>query len=325
MLLDDLPFIMNEINHSGRIVIAGGSGFLGKHLSQHLTNLGYEVVVLSRYEAKEPKPWKTVTWDARSLENWAEQLDGAVGLVNLVGRTVDCIKTPDHCDEILRSRVEATLVLGQAVRSIETPPPVWVQMSTAHIYGDPPEMWCDEDSALGYGLAPEVGKAWEKACDEAVLPSMRVVKLRTGFVIGQGGGALQRLGFLAKLGLGGKVGHGRQGMSWIHIEDMNRIFERALANDQMQGIHIATAPNPVSQAEFMKELRKAIGMPIGLPAFSWMVRIGAPVFLRTDPELALYGRYCVSNRLEEEGFGFKFPNLDEAMADLMRHQNNKPA
>ena len=237
-------------------------------------------------------------------------------MINLVGRTVDCIKTPDHCDEILRSRVEATNLLGQAIRAARTPPPVWVQTSTAHIYGDPPEAICDEDSAFGYGLAPSVGRAWEDAAAQAVLPEMRQVVLRTSFVLGRDGGALPRLVALTRWGLGGTVGDGRQGISWIHEQDLNRLFVRALTDQTMQGPYLATAPAPVSNAEFMRELRRVLRMPIGLPAKTWMVRIGAPLVMRTDPELALYGRYCVSRRLQEEGFEFEFPNVQSALNDL---------
>lgn len=97
---------------------------------------------------------------------------------------------------------------------------------------------------------------------------------------------------------------------------MNRLFIRAVTDKNMKGIYIASAPNPVSNAEFMHHLRKSIGVPIGLPAMAWMVKIGAPLFLNTDPELALYGRYCVSNRLEEEGFKFKYPKIDTALQNL---------
>ena len=269
-------------------------------------------------------PWRHVCWDARTLGEWRHELDGASGLVNLVGRSVDCIKTPDHQDEILRSRVEATRVLGQAVRSIDAPPPVWVQMSTAHIYGDPPQVVCTEDSPFGYGLAPIVARAWEDEFRASVLPSQRQVVLRTSFVIGRdrgaGGGALSRLGLLVRLGFGGTVGSGTQGMSWLHETDMNRLFERGLTDSNMQGAFIASSPHPVSQRDFMRALRRAIGMPIGLPAFDWMVRIGAPLLLRTDPELALFGRYVVSKRLADEHFEFRFPQLADALNDLMeRH------
>lgn len=314
----------------GTIVIAGGSGFLGTSLAQHLTAAGAEVIVLSRNSTPPHSPWKQLHWDARSAGPWTSCLNNAAGLVNLVGRTVDCIKTPDHCDEILRSRVEATRILGTALRSVTNPPPVWAQMSTAHIYGDPPTAICDEDSPFGYGLAPTVGRAWEEAFSAALPPSTRGVVLRTSFVIGKknrgGAGALGRLRLLTKLGLGGTVGHGQQGMSWIHELDLNRLFERVLADSSMTGAYIAyiaSSPNPVSNKEFMRQLRRAMGVPIGLPAPAWLVRLGAPIVMRTDPELAIYGRYVVSRRLREESFEFKFPVLKSALNDLLGHPTDR--
>ena len=307
---------------SSKFVIAGGSGFLGLSLARHLTDRGASVVILSRSVPRIDGPWQHQVWDGRTLGPWKDELNTASGLVNLAGRSVDCIKTPDHQDEIVRSRVESTRILGAAMREIDSPPPVWVQMSTAHIYGDPPEVLCTEESALGYGLAPFVGKAWEEAYADSVLPSQRQVILRTSFVLGRnrgaGAGALDTLLPLTKVGLGGKIGSGTQGMSWIHELDMNRLLERGLTDAQMRGVYIASAPNPVSQVEFMRELRRAVGMPIGLPAFSWMVRIGARFLLRTDPELGLYGRYVHSRRLAEESFEFQLPTLHEALQELLR-------
>jgi uncharacterized protein len=312
---------MTDAQPSGRVVIAGGSGFLGVSLATHLAAAGTAVVILSRHAPKVAGPWRHTGWDARTLGAWRRELDGARGVVNLVGRSVDCIKTPDHQDEILRSRVEATRVLGQAMRAVDAPPPVWVQMATAHIYGDPPQVVCSEDSPFGCGLAPLVGRAWEEAFAAAALPSQRRVILRTSFVVGRdrgaGGGALARLRILVKLGLGGTIGSGTQGMSWIHEADMNRLFERGLSDAAMQGAYIASSPNPVSQREFMRELRRALGVPIGLPAAAWMVRLGAPLLMRTDPELALYGRYLDPRRLREERFEFRFPHLREALQDLL--------
>lgn len=245
-------------------------------------------------------------------------MDGAFGLVNLCGRTVDCRKTPDHCDEILRSRVESTRVLGEAMAALvpEQRPDVWVQMSTGHIYGDPPLVVCDEDSALGYGLAPTVGKAWEAAFDESCPEGVRRVVLRTSFVLGKRGGAFPMLKRLARLGLGGRVGSGTQGVSWIHERDMDRLFEQALTDGSMQGMYLATAPEPVGYAEFMRSLRRVVGMPIGLPGPAWGVRLAAATVLRTDPELVLYGRRLVSKRLEEEGFEFEYGGLEGALREL---------
>ena len=311
------------------IVIAGGSGFLGVSLAHHLHAQGFEVRILSRSAPKAPTTapaiWSHTPWDARTLGPWTSVFANATGLVNLVGRTVDCIKTPNHQDEILRSRIEATAVLGAALRSIAVPPPVWVQMATAHIYGDPPSLTCDESSPFGIGLAPTVGRAWEAAFAAALPPSVRGVILRTSFVLGQrrgsGGGALATLAKLARLGLGGTVGSGTQGMSWIHELDMNRIFERSLTDPSMHGAYIASSPNPVSNQDFMRTLRRHAGglgtVGIGLPAAEWMVRLGAPLMLRTDPELALYGRYVLPKRLQAEGFEFRFAELESALADLV--------
>jgi len=313
-------------NLSGqRIVIAGGSGFLGLSMAEQFACAGADVKILSRSKPKADGRWSHHFWDGRTPGDWTAVLDGADAVVNLAGRTVNCIKTPDHCDEILRSRVESTRVLGHAMRAMNSPPPVWVQMSTTHIYGDPPSAVCDEDSAEGIGLAPTIGRAWEAAFAESKLPDQRGVIMRTSFVTGRdrgsGGGALATLGLLARFGLGGRVGSGRQGMSWIHETDLSNLFAKAITDDSMSGIYIASAPKPVSQVEFMRILRKVIKMPIGLPAFEWMVRIGAPLIFRTDPELALYGRYVVSKRLANEGFAFQFPQLEAALRDLYDRDN----
>jgi uncharacterized protein len=216
-----------------------------------------------------------VSWDGRTLGPWVSALDGADALVNLAGRSVNCIKTPDHCDEILRSRVEATRVLGAACRAVARPPATWVQMSTAHIVGDPPSAVCDENSPAGYGLAPSVGRAWEAEFACAKLASQRGVVLRTSFVLGRdrgsNRGALGMLRRLARLGLGGTVASGTQGMSWLHERDMNEIFVRAIERPDMQGVYIASAPHAASQRDFMRVLRKHAGglgaMGIAPPAF----------------------------------------------------------
>lgn len=303
----------------GRVVIAGGSGFLGLNLARVLADRGCEVVILSRHPPAVSGPWRHVGWDARTLGDWIHTLAGASALVNLVGRSVDCVKTPDHQDEILRSRVESTRVLGHALERLGHSIRVWVQMSTAHIYGDPPELDCDEEAAFGTGLAPTVARAWEAAYAEARPDATRGVVLRTSFVLGRHGGALSRLVGLARVGLGGRVGHGRQGISWIHERDMNRIFLQAIADPRMSGAYLATAPQPVSNAEFMRALRRALGIPFGLPAAEWQVRLAAPWLLRTDPELALYGRRCVPARLRGLGFEFEFPDVEAALGDLFPH------
>ena len=305
-----------------QVVITGGSGFLGVSLAHHLSAKGYKITIVSRSRPKVVGNWSWQAWDGRTVGDWKNTLCGAAAVVNLTGRSVDCRKTPDHQDEIIRSRVESVRAIGQALREVDQPPPVWVQMSTAHCYGDPPQVRCDERSAWGIGLAPLVAQAWESALAENLLPQQRWVALRTSFVIGRdlgaGQGALARLIPLVRWGLGGTIGRGTQGMSWIHEHDMNRIFEQAIENDAMRGAYIASSPHPVSQREFMQAMRRAVKMPIGLPATEWMVRLGARWLLNTDPDLALYGRYVVPRRLLDEGFTFEYPELSPALSHLLK-------
>ena len=300
-----------------KIIIAGGSGFLGKNLAHHLSSRGYKVVIVSRNCPTEQGPWKHRKWDGINVGDWHEELENASAVINLAGRSVDCRKTPNNRKEILDSRIGSVKVLGKAFERLSSFPRVWIQMSTAHIYGDPQTQLCTEDSPLGEGLAPMVGEAWEKAYRDNVPDSVRQVILRTSFVIGNSGGAFPKLRKLAKFGLGGRAGSGKQGMSWIHEKDLNRLFQECIENNKFRGTYVATAPEPVSYSVFMKSLRRALRSPIGLPAPSWLIRFGARFVLGTDPELVLLGRYCQSIRLEEEGFRFKFPSLNEALEDLI--------
>lgn len=301
-----------------KIIIFGGTGFIGLSLADHLKSKGFSPILVARHPPKNTLSHPFITWELNHLGAWVDALNGAHAVVNLAGKTVDCIKSPDNCDLILRSRVDSTRTIGAALKKVEHPPKIWIQMSTAHIYGDPPSQLCTESSSHGYGLAPFVAQAWEKTFIEQLPTDTRGVRLRTSFVIGKNGGALKSLSRIVKLGLGGKTGHGHQGMSWIHEYDMNEIIHQAIIDKRYDDFYIASAPNPVSNHTFMKSLRKAIGMPLGLPAPEFITRIGAKYLFKTDPELAIYGRYVKSERLESLGYQFKFPHLTPALEDLLK-------
>ncbi len=302
------------------IIVAGGTGFVGTSLALYLVEKECKVTVLSRLPMKKRAGLEYAQWDGRRTGDWCQLLEGAHAIVNLTGRSVNCVKTPETLDEIVRSRVEATRALGAAIRQVQRPPSVWVQLTTSHIFGDPPQLLCDEDSAYGIGWAPTVARAWEDAFHESVLPSQRTVILRPSIVLGAsrgaGGGALDTLSYITKLGLGGRVGRGTQGISWIHEYDMTRLLARSLKDNTMRGAYIASSPNPVSQADFMKAMRKSLGRKVGLPATEWMVKLGAKYLFKTDPELILYGRYVWSKRLKDENFTFKYPEIDGALAEI---------
>ena len=300
------------------ILIFGGTGFIGLSLAKHLKEQGLHPILIARNKPTKPIEFEFEQWDAITVGDWKERLNNSLAVVNLAGKSVDCIKNPDNCDLILRSRVDSTLAIGKAFQEVENPPKTWIQMSTAHIYGDPPSQVCTEDSTTGYGLAPIVGKAWEAAFNKAKPENVRGVILRTSFVIGKGGGALASLKRIVKLGLGGTAGKGKQGMSWIHEYDMNEIIFQAIINTAYSGVYISSAPNPVSNKHFMKSLRKTMGIPIGLAAPELMIRIGAKLVFKTDPELVLYGRYVKSEKLDLIGYKFKYANLEPALEHLIK-------
>lgn len=313
---------MTQSTPRNKLVIAGGSGYLGTAFARYLDKRSptdWEIVILSRSRPEGvPSSIRHVSWDGRTVSDWSDELRDCTHLLNLAGRSVDCRKTPARCDEILRSRVESTLAIGSALKDSGNSPKVWVQMSTAHIYGDPPSAVCDESSGTGYGLAPTVGRAWESAFEQSCPDGTRSVTLRTSFVLGPDGGAFPTLRRVARLGLGGRVGSGTQGISWIHEHDMCRVFEDALMKPERSGVYIATAPEPVSYLEFMRALRTRLGQPIALPGPEWGLRLLCATVLDTDPELVLYGRYCIPKRLLDEGFEFEYSTLDQVMDALVQ-------
>lgn len=297
-----------------RIVIAGGTGFLGRNIAQACADHRVEVTILSRSKPADG-PWMWAQWDGFSLNDWAKEIDGCDALINCAGRSIDCVPTQKNKELILRSRVESTRVLGEAIREADRAPKVWVQLSAVGIYGDTDQPR-DESSPIGTGFLPEVCQIWEQAFEDACPDHVRSVILRAGVVLGYSQGAFPLLRTLSKIGLGGPVGSGNQGISWIHECDITRMILYAIANESMRGTYNAVSPNPVTNRVFMKTLRKTVGMPLALPAPAFGVRLAARYLLKTNPDLALKGQFVSSKRVPNEGFGFVHPDIDEALTDL---------
>ncbi len=298
-----------------RIVIAGGSGFIGRALTRAFADAGREVVVLTRDPSHCAGPARFVAWDGRTAGDWAKELDGAEAVINLTGKNVDCRYTRRALLEIDRSRVESVHAIAEAIERCECRPKTWVQASTTAIYGDRGEEWCDERSPIGDGVPTNTAAQWETAFHAVPIDGVRRVLLRISFALGRDGGALGKLAKLTRAYLGGTVGNGRQFISWIHIDDLVRLFVRAVDDATMQGQYIAATANPVTNADFMAALRRVLGRPWSPPTPAWAVRIGA-FFLRTEPVLALTGRRCVPKRLQEAGFVFEFDELNDALLDV---------
>lgn len=309
--------------NSKRVILAGGSGFLGKLLSKYLTEQGYEVIVLTRHPNQSAGVVKEIHWDGRTLGPWAEHFDGALAVINLAGRSVNCRYNKENQRTILDSRVLSTRVLGEAISRCTKPPIVWLNSSTATIYKHSLDRAMDERGELGAtpeakdAFSVQVAQEWERALEAAPTPATRKVALRTAMVLGtEPSGVLDVLRRLVLSGLGGNMGTGNQYVSWINEQDFCRAIEWLISRQDFRGVVNLAAPNPIPNRELMERLRKACGRSFGLPAARWMLEIGA-FFMRTETELIIKSRRVVPGRLLESGFEFRFPGLEQALADLL--------
>jgi uncharacterized protein (TIGR01777 family) len=300
-----------------RVVLAGGSGFLGQSLARALIARGYAVTILSRHSGPAAAGIDWQRWDGASAGEWTRAVDGSCAVVNLTGRSVNCIHTSENRREILSSRLLSVRAINAAVRACARPPEVLVQAASLAIYGDAGARVCDENAPHARDFSADVCEQWEAAFTEDPPPHPRRVILRIGFALGREGGALAPLAKLARCFLGGTVGSGRQYISWLHVDDLNAMFIQAIERPEISGAYNATGPSPVTNSEFMRELRRAVGRPWSPPAPAFLVRLGAHWIMRTDADLALTGRRCLPQRWLDQGFRFQHTDLSAALRSLL--------
>ncbi|MDQ0642286.1 epimerase [Microbacterium murale] len=310
---------------TGRVVIGGSSGFMGRHLQQKYRDEGREVTTISRSGA-----------DLR----WGDQIgigqaiDGASLVIGLAGKSVNCRYSPENRAEIFRSRLDTTASLSAAIKSAANPPPIWVNSSTATIYRHAEDRPMTESGGeIGTGFSVEVAKAWEKALFADTLPLTRRVALRSTIVLGDGG-VLRPLKNLARIGLGGAqydgwwpisgarraagtahlpgAKRGSQRFSWVHLDDVSRIIDFIEEHPELEGPVNAAAPHPVDNITFMATVRRVLGVRFGPPMPRWMLEIGA-IGIRTETELVLKSRWVIPEKLAEAGFEFTYPTLEPAI------------
>jgi uncharacterized protein (TIGR01777 family) len=307
-----------------KIVIAGGTGQVGQILSRAFQAENHEVVVLARQPGKLTSV-REVQWDAKTLGPWLQELEASDVVINLAGRSVDCRYSARNRRLIMDSRVDSTHAIGQAIAGAVRPPKVWLQANTATIYSHRYDKANDEVTGIIGGQEPnapdtwrfsiDVAQAWENAANKFKLPATRTVLLRSAMTMSPDrGGIFDVLLGLIRKGLGGTCGDGRQYVSWMHEYDFVAAVKWLIEHDIAGPVNLAS-PEPLPNADFMRELRKAWGMPIGLPAARWMLEVGA-LLLRTETELILKSRRVIPTRLLESGFEFRYPSWREAAAEL---------
>jgi uncharacterized protein len=311
---------MNRIKHQfkmRKIIIAGGSGFLGDCLVRHFVENGFQVVILTRQNQANQESINYCKWDAKNQGSWAKEMEGAEALINLTGKSVDCRYNEANKKLIMDSRIDSTKALGIAISQLINPPKVWINAASATIYRHALDKEMDEDTGdIGEGFSVDVCKNWEQTFTEIQVPTTRKVILRIAIVLGKNGGALIPLKNLAKIGLGGRQGKGNQFFSWLHEQDFVRIIDYVIQNVALEGIYNASAPNPITNTAVMKAIRKASGVFFGMPMPAWLLKIGA-FLIRTEPELVLKSRRVVPARLLKSGFQFQFAHIDKALNDIL--------
>jgi uncharacterized protein (TIGR01777 family) len=297
----------------GKIVVAGGTGFLGKALAEALLSNGSEVVLLTRGKSSGPKV-RSVEWDGHSLGNWAKEIAGAQAIVNLSGHPVSVPWSSLNRKLIFESRVDSTRVIGEAISQTNHPPAVWINGSAVGIYGNRGDEVLDESSKKGVGFLPDVCSAWEQAVQAADCPDTRRVELRTGVVLGRAGGAYVPLRDLTRAYFGGHVGDGRQWVPWIHVQDWVNLVLWVI-EQSVEGPINAVSPNPVRNLDLMQTLRKVIRRPWSppVPAFGLAIvsKFGGP-----DPSVLLDSMRVIPAVALEHGLEYEFPTLDLAISDL---------
>ena len=290
-----------------KIAVSGASGLIGSALVPALEASGHDVVRLVR---REPKGPKELTWDPAAGTIDAAGLAAMDAVVNLSGATIDRRWTAGRKADILESRVGSTRLLAETIARLEPRPAVLVCAGGVGIYGDRGDEILTEESELGTGFLAEVGTAWEAAAEPARPAGIRVVNFRQGIVLSRKGGALPRLLTPFKLGLGGRVGSGRQWWSWVALDDVVAAYRVALERDDLSGRFNLMSPNPVTNVQLTKALGKVLRRPtvFPLPAFAAKAMFG-----EMAKELLLAGQRALPARLLDAGFSFSYPALDAAL------------
>jgi len=308
---------------TGRIVLAGGTGFIGTFLRQRLAADGYEVVLLTRSPIQNGGETRQVPWDGQSLGDWKTELEGSHALINLSGRSVNCRYNEKNRREILESRVETTRILGEAVARAVSPPPVWLNASTATIYKHTFDRSMDEATGeIGAtreakdAFSIDVARAWEQTLSEARTPATRKVAMRTAMVFAANhGGVYRTLRSLARWGLGGPIAGGHQYISWVHEDDFCRAIEWLINHNDLGGPVNIAAPNPIPQRDMARIILHERGTPFGMHATRTMLEMAAFIH-RTEAELILKSRRVVPARLLASGFQFHFSNMEDAVREI---------
>jgi hypothetical protein len=294
-----------------KIAIAGGTGFIGRHLVNDLQRSGDRPIVISRRPARTGSSCEQITWD--ELDRNPERLDGVHAIVNLSGETINQRWTRAAKERIIQSRVGAAHAIARLVQRLERKPAVVINGSGISIYGTSANERFDEHSPANItDFLASVVEVWEQAAER--ITGTRLVKLRVGIVLGHDGGALPSMLLPYRLGVGGRIGTGKQWLSWIHIEDMVRAIRFLITNEQIEGPVNGSAPHPVTNDQFGRTVGQVLRRPHWFPVPAALFKL----LFGEMSMLLLEGQQVIPAKLLEHGFTFRYPTLDQALRQLAR-------
>ncbi len=301
-----------------KIVLAGGSGFIGTPLRQALLADGHEVILLTRHPETSPEKvndLQTIAWDAKTVGSWTKLVDGADAVINLAGEPIAARRwSSKQRERISHSRIYATRALVDAIGGAIVKPKVLINASAVGYYGNVPSGEVTEVTPAGDDFLATICTQWEAEAQFAVYLGLRVVKLRTGIVLGTGGGALQKMLPAFRLFVGAPLGSGgKQWFPWIHLQDVVAAIRFALTQDDLAGALNLTAPNPVTMKEFSQALAKMLHRPCWPP----IPTVVLETLLGQLAHLMVRGQKAIPQRLTEAGFSFKFPELSAALSNIL--------
>lgn len=301
-----------------KIIIAGGSGFLGSELLNHFLAKKDDVIILTRGKSKKDGNVSFVHWDAATEGEWISCMESVDVLINLTGKSINCRHTASNKLEIINSRVNATKVLNSVIEKLQNKPKLWINASGASIYGqNHHKLYTEDDVVLGDDFSAKVAQLWEKAFFQEEIEGVRKVALRISLVLSNNGGVYPIFRKLTKFGLGGTLGNGNQTFGWIHILDLKRVIDFIIENENLVGpINCVSIHSPNNKL-FMKTLRDSLRIPFGIPQPKFLLKLGG-FLIGTEGELIYSSLNAYPKRLIDNGFKFEFENCQDALNDLSK-------
>ncbi len=295
-----------------KIIIAGGTGYLGKLLTNHFIKNNYNVVIITRGKSKNENKINYINWN----DNWQKELETAETIINLTGKSINCLFTKKNKKLLISSRLEATKKINQAILNCKNAPELFINASGISIYKSSYKSdYSESNEVFGSDFLSILSQKWEEEFYKTKTIKTRKVAIRISPVLGKNSKTIKTLLPVVKLGLGGKQGNGKQLFPWIHEHDFVQSIDYIIKNKMLKNALNLTAPNAISNTKFMQEFRKSLHIKIGLPTLAFSLHLGK-YFTKVEPEIILTSLYARPEKLINSGFIFKFDSMNKAFEEI---------